>query len=49
MRTRTVEMILKRLERGESLRQIASIYNISNQKVWRLGAKNDVYSVRSKG
>ena len=49
MRTRTIETILRRLEKGESLRQIAARYNISNQKVWRIGDANGVYSVRSKG
>jgi uncharacterized protein (DUF433 family) len=49
MRTRTIETILRRLEKGESLRQIAARYNISNQKVWRIGDANGVYSVRAKG
>ena len=48
MRTRTIEAILNRLRKGESLRQIAARYEISNQQVWRLGAKNGVYSVRSR-
>jgi len=42
-----VTSILNRLKKGASLRQIGSHYGISNQKVWRIGDANGVYSVRS--
>lgn len=38
---------LSKLEKGDSLRKIASVLGISNQTVWRIGDKHGVYSVRS--
>jgi DNA-directed RNA polymerase specialized sigma subunit len=47
MRTRTIDSIVKKLQKGKTLREIATQYGISNQKVWRIGASKGVYSVRS--
>jgi hypothetical protein len=48
MRTRTINSILKKLQKGLSLRQIGESVGVSNQTIWRIGDRHGVYSNRSK-
>jgi hypothetical protein len=40
--------IVKRLQKGQTLREIADVFGIDNKVVYRVGEKAGVYSVRSK-
>jgi len=48
MNKRTTNNILKSLKKGQSLREIGDRLGLDNKAVWRIGAANGVYSIRSE-
>lgn len=48
VRKATVNRVVKGLTKGQSLRQIGAKLGLESKAVWRIGAKEGVFSVRAR-